>query len=63
MACIKNEILKEGYMIKRSQNKKVYTLVNYKKRWFVLTKRELIYYDIENEAVSTDNNNINLKLL
>lgn len=52
MASIKDEILKEGYMVKRSQNKKAYTLVNYKKRWFVLSRRHLIYYDIENEAVS-----------
>lgn len=38
-------ILKEGYMIKRSQNKKPYTRVNYKKRLFVLTEQLLIYYD------------------
>lgn len=47
----KEKIIKEGYMIKRSQNKNFYTLVNYKKRWFVLTKTYLIYYD-NNEAVS-----------
>lgn len=52
MASTKDEVIKEGFMIKRSQNKKVYTLVNYKRRWFVLTRRQLIYYDVENESVS-----------
>lgn len=52
MAGTKDEVIKEGFMIKRSQNKKVYTLVNYKRRWFVLTRRQLIYYDVENESVS-----------
>lgn len=49
----KEKIIKEGYMVKRSQNKNFYTLVNYKKRWFVLTKSHLIYYD-NNEAVSRE---------
>lgn len=40
-------------MKKRSQNKKAYTRVNYKKRWFVLTKKFLIYYDDSDESVST----------
>lgn len=39
-------------MVKRSQNKKLYTLVNYKKRWFVLTRKYLIYYEDDNGAVS-----------
>ena len=41
----KEEVIKEGFMIKRSQNKKRFTPVNYKQRWFVLTKSYLIYYD------------------
>lgn len=45
-------IIKQGYMVKRSQNKRVYTLVNFKRRWFVLTKTHLIYYDDEDETVS-----------
>lgn len=36
-------------MIKRSQNKKRFSPINYKQRWFVLTKRHLIYYDSEGE--------------
>lgn len=44
-------IIKQGLMKKRSQNKKIYTPVNYKVRWFVLTKNYFIYYDIENEEV------------
>ena len=51
MALLTEKTVKEGYMVKRSQNKKVYTLVNYKRRWFVLTKRFLIYYDTDNEQV------------
>jgi hypothetical protein len=53
MAFLTEKTLKEGYMVKRSQNKKVYTMVNYKRRWFVLTRRFLIYYDTENEYVSS----------
>lgn len=41
----KEQVVKEGFMIKRSQNKKRFTPVNYKQRWFVLTKSYLIYYD------------------
>lgn len=41
-----NDIIKDGYMIKRSQNKKPYTRVNYKNRLFVLTDQYLIYYDV-----------------
>ncbi|KAI4463657.1 tyrosine-protein kinase [Holotrichia oblita] len=43
------EVLKQGFMTKRSQNKKIYTPVNRKQRWFVLTNRHLIYYDTDNE--------------
>ncbi|KAG8230756.1 hypothetical protein J437_LFUL009816 [Ladona fulva] len=46
------EVLKQGLMIKRSQNKKRFTPINYKQRWFVLTKYFLIYYDGEGEVSS-----------
>lgn len=45
-------VIRECFMIKRSQNKKALTRVNYKKRWFVLTKKFLIYYDDCDESVS-----------
>uniref|UniRef100_A0A182ISV6 Uncharacterized protein n=1 Tax=Anopheles atroparvus TaxID=41427 RepID=A0A182ISV6_ANOAO len=41
-------VLKGGYMVKRSQNKKRFTPVNYKTRWFELTRFYLSYYDIGN---------------
>ncbi|XP_075234447.1 tyrosine-protein kinase Btk29A isoform X2 [Lycorma delicatula] len=43
------EVVKQGFMVKRSQNKKRFTPINYKQRWFVLTKRHLIYYDSDGE--------------
>lgn len=53
MALTKEYVIKEGPMVKRSQNKKIYTLVNnYKERWFVLNREFLIYYDTEVEEVS-----------
>ncbi|EFA02156.1 tyrosine-protein kinase Btk isoform X1 [Tribolium castaneum] len=60
MAFLTDKLLKEGYMVKRSQNKKVYTLVNYKKRWFVLTRRSLIYYDMQNESKRKEKGRIDL---
>ncbi|KAJ6649500.1 Tyrosine-protein kinase Btk29A [Pseudolycoriella hygida] len=42
------DIVKCGSMTKRSQNKKRFTPVNYKLRWFELTKHFLSYFDIEN---------------
>lgn len=39
-------------MTKRSQNKKRFTPVNYKMRWFELTKYYLCYYDVESVEVS-----------
>lgn len=45
------EVVKQGFMVKRSQNKKRFTPVNYKERWFVLTRQFLIYYDGENFEV------------
>ncbi|XP_072753576.1 tyrosine-protein kinase Btk isoform X2 [Anoplolepis gracilipes] len=43
------DVIRQGFMIKRSQNKKRFTPVNFKQRWFVLTKRHLIYYDGDGE--------------
>lgn len=47
-------VIKQGLMTKRSQNKKRFTTVNYKLRWFVLTRQFLIYYDTENEVKLLD---------
>lgn len=44
------DVIRQGFMIKRSQNKKRFTPVNYKQRWFVLTKRYLVYYDGDGEV-------------
>ncbi|CAB0002088.1 unnamed protein product [Nesidiocoris tenuis] len=51
MACNNEdeEVVKQGLMVKRSQNKKRFSPVNYKSRWFVLTKKHLVYYDTEGE--------------
>lgn len=46
------DVVKSGFMIKRAQNKKRFTPVNYKQRWFELTKRTLSYFDVENVEVS-----------
>lgn len=46
------DIVKSGFMIKRAQNKKRFTPVNYKQRWFELTKRTLSYFDVESVEVS-----------
>ena len=46
------DIVKSGSMVKRAQNKKRFTPVNYKQRWFELSKRTLSYFDAENVEVS-----------
>lgn len=46
------DVIKSGSMTKRSQNKKRFTPVNYKNRWFELTNNLLSYFDIENVEVS-----------
>lgn len=46
------DICKSGWMTKRSQNKKRFTPVNYKLRWFELTKYYLTYFDVESVEVS-----------
>ena len=45
-----NEIIKQGYMVKRSQNKNRFTPVNYKQRWFILSRQYLLYYDNNGEV-------------
>lgn len=44
------EVKKQGNLVKRSQNKKRFSLVNYKSRWFVLTTKFLAYYEGECEV-------------
>lgn len=44
------DVVRQGFMVKRSQNKKRFTPVNYKQRWFVLTRRYLVYYDGDGEV-------------
>ncbi|XKL64958.1 hypothetical protein PGB90_005044 [Kerria lacca] len=57
-----HEILKQGLMVKRSQNKKRFTPVNYKQRWFVLTNHSLIYYE-PNSDCSKERGRITLKYI
>lgn len=45
-----DEVILQAFMVKRSQNKKLFTPVNYKERWLVLTRRALIYYDTDGEV-------------
>lgn len=46
-------IIKVGSMIKRSQNKKRWSIVNYKTRYFELSHTHLIYFDNEGGEVRT----------
>lgn len=41
------DVIKSGWMTKRSQNKNRFTPINYKLRWFELNKYWLTYYDID----------------
>lgn len=41
------DVIKAGWMTKRSQNKNRFTPVNFKLRWFELSKNWITYYDIE----------------
>ncbi|XP_072941985.1 tyrosine-protein kinase Btk isoform X1 [Epargyreus clarus] len=45
----KEDVIREAFMVKRSQNKKIFTPVNYKERFFVLTKKALVYYDSDGQ--------------
>ncbi|CAK1578458.1 unnamed protein product [Parnassius mnemosyne] len=44
-----DEVICQTFMVKRSQNKKLFTPVNYRKRFLVLTRKALIYYDSDNQ--------------
>ncbi|CAG9563056.1 unnamed protein product [Danaus chrysippus] len=44
-----DEVIRKAFMVKRSQNKKIFTPVNYKERWFILTRKYLIYYDSDGQ--------------
>ena len=46
------DVIKSGLMVKRSQNKNRFTVINYKKRWFELTRQYLSYFDTEHYEVS-----------
>lgn len=46
------DIVKSGAMVKRAQNKKRFTPVNFKLRWFELTKKHFCYFNEENVEVS-----------
>ncbi|KAK0086895.1 hypothetical protein PV325_002234 [Microctonus aethiopoides] len=54
----KRDIVRQGFMIKRSQNKKRFTPINYKQRWFVLTRNYLVYYDSDSEDLKQKFNSI-----
>ncbi|XP_049864893.1 tyrosine-protein kinase Btk29A isoform X2 [Pectinophora gossypiella] len=49
MAGKDDEVICQTFMVKRSQNKKLFTPVNYRERWLVLTRRALVYYDSDSE--------------
>ncbi|KAF2880984.1 hypothetical protein ILUMI_25200 [Ignelater luminosus] len=61
MAKNDEEVIKQGYMVKRSQNKKIYTPVNYKQRWFVLNRKFLIYYDNDSEDKRKEKGRVDLE--
>lgn len=44
-----SDIILEEIFIKRSQQKKKTSPLNYKERWFILTKEKLAYYDYDSE--------------
>lgn len=50
MAGKDDEVVLQTFMIKRSQNKKLFTPVNYRERFVVLTRRAIIYYDSDGEV-------------
>ncbi|XP_063860981.1 tyrosine-protein kinase Btk-like isoform X3 [Scylla paramamosain] len=50
MAGRNEEVLKEAFMTKRSQNKRSFTPTNWKERWFVLSPENLIYFDGDRQS-------------
>lgn len=55
MASKDDEVICQTFMVKRSQNKKLFTPVNYRERWLVLTRKALIYYDSDGEVSKSPN--------
>ncbi|XP_002036184.2 tyrosine-protein kinase Btk29A isoform X1 [Drosophila sechellia] len=55
------DVVKSGSMVKRAQNKKRFSPVNYKHRWFELTKRTFSYFDVENVERRRERGRIHLK--
>ncbi|XP_043191001.1 tyrosine-protein kinase Btk29A-like isoform X2 [Amphibalanus amphitrite] len=53
-------IIKESFMVKRSQNKKRFGPVNYKDRWFVLTSTVLTYHDGDPERKGREKGRVEL---
>ena len=45
MANKNEEVLRESFMTKRSQNKSRFGPTNWKERWFILTPNHIIYFD------------------
>uniref|UniRef100_A0A336MD13 CSON014854 protein n=1 Tax=Culicoides sonorensis TaxID=179676 RepID=A0A336MD13_CULSO len=56
-----NIVLKGGFMIKRSQNKKRFTSVNYKRRWFEINLVYLHYFDVQNDQKRKERGRIDLR--
>lgn len=44
-----SDSLMEEIFIKRSQQKKKTSPLNYKERWFILTQEKIAYYDFDSE--------------
>lgn len=55
MASKDDEVICQTFMVKRSQNKKLFTPVNYRERWLVLTRKALVYYDSDGEVSKCTN--------
>lgn len=56
-----SDIKLEEVFIKRSQQKKKTSPLNYKERWFILTQEKLAYYDYDSEkwvCINVPNENI-----
>ena len=54
------EVLRESFMTKRSQNKKKSWPTNWRDRWFVLTPKHIIYYDGDKTVSISVNISFNL---
>ncbi|XP_018022035.2 uncharacterized protein LOC108678186 [Hyalella azteca] len=45
-----DEVLRESFMVKRSQNRSRFGPTNWRERWFVLTAAHIIYYDGDRQS-------------